>query len=593
MIPAWVNDFAAALRNKETSLTVLSGNVYDSVLLGGHYYNRIEDFIKALTGGESFSYDYVLRFNLYDGPVVVFGEEKKLIKDLGIAEKSGLTAEDQALAASQNLEPRLPADPSLLFGLLREFWKKSKDRMIFIVQYADEMFPNDMAGAESPGERALRMAVKEWARDAEIRENGHTIVFLSRHFANLHKSLRDRELGVKNIRIPKPDLETRKNIFKNKGFSDELLEIAAKASAGLSINAMESIFGKGAGPYRGKSHTKDSLISAIFAVKKKILEDECGNLLEIIEPKQGFEAIGGLEKPIAKLRRIARAIREGKYALVPLGILLMGPAGTGKSLLATAYAKEAGLTFLRIKNTKSQWVGESERQTEMVYGTMRDYAPVVAFIDEVDQNQRQRGGWDGDSGVSAYLFKMMLEVMSDPGIRGQILFIMATNRPDLLDPAMKRPGRCDLRIPLLPADEEQLQKICCAAFRQFPEMKTKIKNWRPYVKKCRGYTGADMIEVVRRAWEHAAEEDREEIGPKDMEFGCQDFRPQKVDERKNAAIAVLALDECSSLSLMPDNWEELHAYYSRLARGEKDSAEKEFEKETVAEDDVPLDITKN
>ncbi len=151
--------------------------------------------------------------------------------------------------------------------------------------------------------------------------------------------------------------------------------------------------------------------------------------------------------------------------------------------------------------------------------------------------------------------------MTHTTLRGKILWILATNRPDLIDPAMKRPGRCDLRLPFLPPGKDELSKICVAAFRQFPEMATNIKKWQPYTEKCDGYSGADMIEVIRRAWERASELGQDKIGHEHMEWALSDYRPQALERKEVAKMALLSIIECSSNALLPKNVQELTANY--------------------------------
>jgi len=247
--------------------------------------------------------------------------------------------------------------------------------------------------------------------------------------------------------------------------------------------------------------------------------------------------------------------------------LFVGPPGTGKTVLAEAFAKDAGVNFVRPLDIKSMWVGESEKRMSRFLNALRDLSPVVVFIDEFDQNQGQRGGFDGDSGVSRNLFKKMLEIMSDTSQRGKILWIFASNRPDLIDAAMKRPGRCDLRIPFLPPDQKMLSLICKAAFKQYTDMKSAIADFSPLVEKhwekqdgfsgLDGYNGADMVEVIRRAWVFANESNRDAITEADFEAAVFDYRPQTPDKFEIATMTALAIQECSSKRLLPDGYKEV------------------------------------
>ena len=138
---------------------------------------------------------------------------------------------------------------------------------------------------------------------------------------------------------------------------------------------------------------------------------------------------------------------------------MTGPAGTGKSAVAEAVAHEAGVNavVLNLARILGQYVGNSERNLEKALQAIKSLAPTIVFIDEIDQSV-SRGG-SGDSGVSNRIFKRLLEFMSDTGNRGQVLFLAATNRPDLLDAALRRPGRFDKKIPFLIPDESERAAI--------------------------------------------------------------------------------------------------------------------------------------
>lgn len=248
---------------------------------------------------------------------------------------------------------------------------------------------------------------------------------------------------------------------------------------------------------------------------------------------------------------------RGYTTLVPQGILFSGPPGTGKTIVAEAFAKEAGVNFVKPMDIQTMWLGESEKRMTKFMDAIKDLTPVVVFIDEFDQNQSSRGAFEGDSGVGRRLFKKMLEIMSDTSLRGKILWIFATNRPDLIDSAIKRPGRCDLIIPFLPPDKHQLALICQAAFKQYPEMKSKVKNWNPYARRCEGYSGAQIIEVIRRAWERANDMGRKFIEDKDMVWAYNDYQPQIQQNSDIERMTLLSLMECSSRDLRPENWKKV------------------------------------
>src|SRR5258705_13133337 len=156
---------------------------------------------------------------------------------------------------------------------------------------------------------------------------------------------------------------------------------------------------------------------------------------------------------------IADSIREGRSSRVPMGILFTGPMGTGKTFVAEAFAKECGLTTIKLKNFRSKWVGATEGNLEKILNVVKAIGQVVVIIDEGD---RAFGSGEGESdgGTSSRVIGRIKEFMSDTDNRGRVLFIVMTNRPDKLDVDLKRAGRLDRKIPFLyPQTASEVQLI--------------------------------------------------------------------------------------------------------------------------------------
>ena len=156
---------------------------------------------------------------------------------------------------------------------------------------------------------------------------------------------------------------------------------------------------------------------------------------------------------------IAENIREGRTSRVPMGILFTGPMGTGKTFVAEAFAKECGLTTIKLKNFRSKWVGATEGNLEKILTVIKAIGQVVVIIDEGDRAFGNTDG-EGDGGTSSRVIARIKEFMSDTSNRGRILFLVMTNRPDKLDVDLKRAGRLDRKIPFLysqtPEEVEQV-----------------------------------------------------------------------------------------------------------------------------------------
>ena len=188
------------------------------------------------------------------------------------------------------------------------------------------------------------------------------------------------------------------------------------------------------------------------------------------------------------------------------GILLYGPPGTGKTLLAKAVAKEAEANFIQVKGPSllSMWVGKSEEGVRKIFERARQVAPCIIFFDEVDALAGKRG-FDNGTKVTERVLNQILAEMDGLEDLKDILVIGATNRPDMLDPALLRPGRFD-RILLVNAPEEagRLQ-ILGVHTKKMPLAKD--VNLKDFAKRTIGYTGADLESLAREAATLALRED--------------------------------------------------------------------------------------
>jgi len=183
----------------------------------------------------------------------------------------------------------------------------------------------------------------------------------------------------------------------------------------------------------------------------------------------------------------------------PKGILLLGPPGCGKTLLARAVATESEANFISIKGPEifSKWVGESEKAIREVFRKGRTAAPAIIFFDELDSIVPRRGMGYADSGVSERVISQLLTEIDGIEALQNVAVVAATNRPDILDPAVLRPGRFD-RLVYVPApDEQSLLQILKIHTRGMPLAKD--INLSELARNMAGYSGADVEAVCREA----------------------------------------------------------------------------------------------
>jgi len=230
-------------------------------------------------------------------------------------------------------------------------------------------------------------------------------------------------------------------------------------------------------------------------------------------PNVSWADIGGLEGVKAELRETIQYPLEypehfEKFGMTPSkGILFYGPPGCGKTLLAKAVANECQANFISIKGPEllTMWFGESEANVREVFDKARQSAPCVLFFDELDSIAKARGGGGGDAGGAGdRVINQILTEMDGVGAKKQVYVVGATNRPDILDPAITRPGRLDQLIYIPLPDEPSRVGIINAVLRKSPVDPSVDRDY--IAKITNGFSGADITEICNRAAKIAVRE---------------------------------------------------------------------------------------
>ncbi|MFA5303548.1 MAG: CDC48 family AAA ATPase [Candidatus Nanoarchaeia archaeon] len=258
-------------------------------------------------------------------------------------------------------------------------------------------------------------------------------------------------------------------------------------------------------------------------------------------PNIKWTDIGGLEEVKQMLKEsvewpIKHAENFKKLGIrPPRGILLYGPPGTGKTMLAKAAAKETEMNFISIKGPEllSKWVGESEKAVRETFRKARQVAPCIIFFDEIDSLVPRRGLRSDSSGVTEQVVNQLLTELDGLEELQNVIIIAATNRPDMIDPGMLRPGRLD-RLIMVPAPDEAARiEIMKVHTQNMPLAKTvKIEE---LAKNMENYTGADIENVCREAAMIALRENIEskEVTLKNFKQALENSKPSVDEETIN------------------------------------------------------------
>lgn len=233
-------------------------------------------------------------------------------------------------------------------------------------------------------------------------------------------------------------------------------------------------------------------------------------------PNVSWDDIGGLENVKRELQETVQYPVEHpekfeKFGMSPSkGVLFYGPPGCGKTLLAKAIANECQANFISVKGPEllTMWFGESEANVREIFDKARQSAPCVLFFDELDSIATQRGSSVGDAGGAAdRVLNQLLTEMDGMNAKKTVFIIGATNRPDIIDPALLRPGRLDQLIYIPLPDEASRYQIFKACLRKSPI--SKDVDIAALAKYTHGFSGADITEICQRACKYAIRENIE------------------------------------------------------------------------------------
>ena len=257
--------------------------------------------------------------------------------------------------------------------------------------------------------------------------------------------------------------------------------------------------------------------------------------------KVTFADVAGAEEAKQELEEVVEFLKHPKKfndlgARIPKGVLLFGPPGTGKTLLARAVAGEAGVPFFSISGSDfvEMFVGVGASRVRDLFEQAKKSAPCIVFIDEIDAVGRQRGaGLGGGHDEREQTLNQLLVEMDGFGVNEGIIIIAATNRPDILDPALLRPGRFDRHIVVDEPDVKGRQEILKVHTKGKPV--DKEANLEVLARRTPGFTGADLSNLVNEAALLSARRNKKRIGMEELEESVE--RVVAGPERKSKVIS--------------------------------------------------------
>ncbi|MBP1600624.1 MAG: hflB2 [Acidobacteria bacterium] len=455
-------------RSGSVAQFILHGNVFDVVPAPGPGGGRLLSLNTFLDEVMFERYDTVLHYDRGRGIRATRGaEEWSEWLRLALGDQAGAFAQTREPGAAMELIDRYLLRTLNLQSLSGR--EAGARKIAVVIDFAEFAVPRGDAIQLGGAFSANVVKVLGWANDPAILQSNIVTVLLTEGLHDLN------ELVVENphatsLRIPLPT-EGEMGEYLEALVATTFPELPSKCEVALDALArrLTGLSRVGARTVISRALKNSQTITAAWLsnTKKEMIERECQGLLEFIESRFTLDNIAGHDAVKTWLREDARLLQRGILYALPMGYLITGRIGTGKTYLVQCWAGELGIPCVVFKNFRDRWVGATESNLEKIFSVLRALGQVVVFVDEADQAAGKRETESSDSGLSGRVYSMLAKEMSDTRNRGRIIWVFATSRPDLLEVDLKRQGRLDVHIPLFPPEtREEMRGLLIAVARK-------------------------------------------------------------------------------------------------------------------------------
>jgi AAA+ superfamily predicted ATPase len=453
----------------------------------------------------------------------------------------------------------LPRNPDAVLNLLDNYLRlriADGKKIGLVIDFAETIAPAGDVSSMSAEDRNSLVILKRWARNAAFLAADVTICLISENQIELNQGIVQHP-GVASIAIPLPDNAERLNFIRAQLKSRELPagsevndESLAKLGAGLKRVQLEGLIS------HAVENRQPLTLKFLSQKKKDLIEAESGGLLEFVQSRFDLSFVAGNDQAKRKLQDAAAAIRAGNTDVLPMGYVICGPVGTGKTFITTCFAGEVGIPAVTLKNFRSMWQGVTEGNLERVLSLLKAMSPIAVIVDEADAQLGDRSS-AGDSGVGNRVFAQIAQFMGNTEYRGKVIWFLLTCRPDLLPVDLKRQGRAEEHIALFyPETPEERLALLRAMQRKIGMKPFPMEIEKFFLDRAGSLSGADIEAVLVRSHMRSSLQNKTAVDAQDLEAALDDFIPPYYPTEIDLQNLVAVL-ECTSKSLLPKQYRDL------------------------------------
>jgi AAA+ superfamily predicted ATPase len=453
----------------------------------------------------------------------------------------------------------LPRNPDAVLNVLDNYLRlriQDHKKIALILDFAETIAPAGDVSGMSAEDRNSLVILKRWARNPAFLSADLTICLIAENRIELNQGIVQNP-GVSSIEIPLPDGEERLQFVRaqlkisalpeGSEVSDETL---AKLGGGLKRVQLFSLIA------HSLQNHQPLTLKFLSKRKKDLIESEAGGLLEFVQSRFDLSYVAGNDQAKRKLQDAAAAVRTGNTDVLPMGYVICGPVGTGKTFLTTCFAGEVGIPAVTLKNFRSMWQGVTEGNLERVLTLLKAMSPIAVIVDEADAQLGDRSS-SGDSGVGSRVFAQIAQFMGNTEFRGKVIWFLLTSRPDLLPVDLKRQGRAEEHIALFyPETAEERLALLRAMQKKIgmPLLPDEIEKF--FLQNSGTLSGADIEAVLIRSQLRSRLLKKKSVDTDDLKSTLEDFIPPYYPTEIDLQNLVAVL-ECTSRSLLPQKYRDL------------------------------------